>query len=420
MRVKFYVDRKDAPVSALMVDIAFNGKRSRYSSGISIEPRHWNHSAQEVRSGCPGHVALNKQIAAITTEVRSAFHGINFGAGGKIITSAEYKRFNDRIKRFLSGESTGGRVSFAVAFQKFIADYRVGYGNGQITNKRPSEPTLQRYRLVSSSIEEFAKKQRIKLEFENIDEHFYRQFVAWLSGEKNIIDASVGNYIKVLKTFMKWTRDRGWHDNSMYERFHKPDSVADTIALSARELRLIRDVDLSDSPKLARVRDHFLIQSYTGLRYGDLQRLGPSHFDDNGGFIIISTMKTDSVPVIPIIPPLVDVLSRYPSRVFEFNSAVKANLYLKEVGKRAGLTSPVIQRVQRNGIMVTENVPKYTQLTTHVARRSFVTIGLEFGLSEVIIRQVTGHKANDVMSKHYAKPEPVVVHDLVCKAWTRL
>lgn len=418
MRVNFYVDRKDAPVSALMVDIAFNGKRARYSSGISLEPKYWNHSAQEVRLGCPGHAALNKQIAAITTEIRNAFHGINFGDGGKIITPSEYKRFQERVKLFLSGHGTGGRVPFATAFERFIAEYRIGYGNGQITNKRPTEPTLQRYRLVSSTIQEFAKKHRLKLDYENIDEHFYRLFVAWLSGEKNIIDATIGSYIKVLKTFMKWTKAHGWHDNSQYERFHKPDSVADTIALSARELRLIRDVDLSDSPKLARVRDHFLIQTYTGLRYGDLQRLDPSHFDDNGGFIVISTVKTDSVPVIPIIPPLVDVLSRYPSRVFEFNSAVKANLYLKEVGERAGLTSPVISRSQRNGVTETENVPKYTQLTTHVARRSFVTISLEFGLSEVIIRQVTGHKATDVMSKHYAKPEPEVVRQLLCQAWS--
>ena len=420
MRVKFYIDRKEAAVSALMVDVAIDGKRLRHSSGISLEPKYWNHGAQEVRATCPLHLAHNKRLAAIRNEVQTAYHAINFGVGVRVIDATQLERFNTRIKQYLRGEPSATNVDVVSAFGHFIDGYTVTHGNGQITNKRPAESTLQRYRLVASAIVDYAKLKRLRLTFEAINDDFYRGFITWLASERNIVDSSIGNYIKVIKTFMRWTKDRGWHNNEAFVRFYKPESVAETIALSAKELRILRDLDLSDSPKLARVRDHFLLQTFTALRYGDLQTLGPKNFDDEHGFVVISTAKTDARPVIPITPPLADVLARYPSRIFEFNSAVKANKYLKELGLRAGLTSPVLVPLQRNGKTVTDTLPRYTQLTTHVARRSFVTISLELGLSEVIIRQVTGHKAVDVMSKHYAKPDPDVVHRLVCEAWARL
>lgn len=420
MRIKFYVDRKDAPISALMINVAVAGKRFRYSSGISIAPKDWNHDSQEARGSDPSRLANMKRIAAIKAEIHSAYHALSFGADGKVVSNDELIQFNSRIKTFLEGGRSEKPVDVFPAFKKFIDQHTLSRGNGQITNERPSDYTLQRYNLVSKIMAEYAREHKVQLTFEGIDDDFYRSFVSWLSAERNLIDSSIGNYIKVLKTFMRWAKERGLHTNTAYERFYKPDSIADTIALSARELRILRDTVLTDSPKLARVRDHFLMQTYTALRYGDLITLGPKNFDLANGFVVLPSKKTEARPVIPIIPPLQDILKKYPSLVFEFNSGVKANLYLKELGKRAGIDSPVVIGHQRNGVRHDKTVPKYTQLTTHVARRSFVTVCLEFGLPETIIRQVTGHKSSDVMSNHYSKLTPEMVRDAVCNAWGRL
>lgn len=420
MRIKFYVDRKDAPISALMINVAVAGKRFRYSSGVSIAPKNWNHESQEVRTAEPTRLAIMKRLAAIRTELHSAYHALEFGADGRIVSDEELQRFNSRIKLFLEGTANEGPQEIFPAFEKFISQYTLSRGNGQITNERPVAYTLQRYRHVLQTLKDFAGVRKMQLTFDAVDDDFYRSFVAWLSAERNIIDSTIGNYIKVLKTFLRWTKEHGLHNNTAYERFFKPDPIADTVALSARELRMLRDADLTDSPKLARVRDHFLIQTFTALRYGDLITLSPANIDLVNGFIVLPAKKTEIRPVIPIIPALVDVLQRYPSLVFEFNSGVKANKYLKELGERVGINSPVVIGHQRNGVRYDETVPKYTQLTTHVARRSFVTISLEFGLSETIIRQVTGHKSKDVMTNHYSKLTPEMVRDAVCSTWEKL
>lgn len=418
MRLTFYIDRPDATISTVMVNVAFSGKRFRFSTGVSIAPSNWNHERQEIRSLDPDRGAHMKRLHAIEAEIRSAYHAIPFGKDGKIVGQESINQFQQQVKNFLSADENSPRGDTIYEYiEEFVESYRKASRTGMVTNQRPGDSTLGRYRLVARRLKHFSDVNHVELTFSGIDEHFYREFVAWLSTDQNLFDGAVGNHIKVLKTFMRWSQEQGYHDNNSYTRFYKPDPVADTIALSANELRSIRDADLTDSPKLARVRDHFLLQAYTGLRYGDLVKIGPQNFDQIHGFIHVPITKTEIRPIIPITSPLELLLERYPSLLFEFNSIVKANLYLKELGKRVGLDSPVVESQSKNGKRFETTVPKHMLLTTHVARRSFVTISLEFGLQDSFIRLVTGHRTNDVMQAHYAKPSAEVVREAVRNAW---
>ena len=421
MRIKFYIDRPDEPVSTIMANVAFAGKRFRFSTGVSISPTHWNHDKQEIKPAERNRAAYMKRLDAIDAEIRSAYHAIQFGKDGKAVSSTALKEYQARIKEFLDDKPKGPKNDNVLGqFDRFIHEYRIAAGNAMVTNQRPAEATLNRYRLVSRRLGDFAKARKIELAFDGINTDFYRQFVGWLSTEQNLYDSSVGNHIKILKTFMRWCMDEGLHKNVEFQKFYKPESLGETIALSAKELRMIRDVDLTNNPRLARIRDHFLIQTYTSLRYSDLVKLEPKHFDLVNGFLHVPITKTDVRPIIPITPPLSAVLERYPSLQFEFVSNVKANKYLKELGKLAGLVSPIIVGHSKGGKRIDQLVPRYQELSTHVARRTFVTVSLEFGVQDSIIRFVTGHKTSDVMAKHYAKPSADVVHDVVCEAWRKL
>ncbi len=421
MRITFYVDRPDAHVSAIMANVAFANRRFRFSTGVSVAPANWNHEKQEIRIGELNRLAYMKRLSVIDAEIRAAYHALPFGNNGKALSPEAIAQFQSRVKAFLADKPHGPKPNDVLGqLDRFIEEYRISNGNAMVTNIRPSSVSLGRYRLVARRLREFLQPRKLELTFDSINADFYRQFVQWMSVDQNLNDSSVGNHIKVLKTFMRWALNEGLHNNRSYEQFYKPVSVGETIALSARELRLIRDVDLSDSLRLSRVRDHFLIQAFTGLRYSDLQKLEQRHFDLTNRFIHVPITKTDARPIIPITPPLTAVLSRYPSLVFEFASNVKANKYLKEVGERAGLLSPVVVGYSHAGRRIEKTVPRFEELTTHVARRTFVTVSLEFGLQDSIIRHVTGHKTSDVMAKHYAKPSPDVVRDAVSEAWSRL
>ena len=67
----------------------------------------------------------------------------------------------------------------------------------------------------------------------------------------------------------------------VYETFYRERRTGDTIALTIDELRRIRDLDLARRTLVSLVHaTSSCYSAYTGMRYGDLCRLEPRHFDD--------------------------------------------------------------------------------------------------------------------------------------------
>ncbi len=66
----------------------------------------------------------------------------------------------------------------------------------------------------------------------------------------------------------------------------------------------------------------------------------------------------------------------------------------------AGMTGDWITEKQSDREKTREVRPKYELLTSHVARRTFVTMCLRKGMSPEDIRAVTGHTTADMMMKY--------------------
>lgn len=418
MRLSFYLDKPQALRSALMINVAVFGQRLRFSSGISIEPKHWNVDRQAPRPTDP-HVNVNtRRLKSIETFIVDLYHQQPTTTSKR---SFDVEKFRSAIQTFLTPElKASGTGGFANDFNRFIKTYTLRSSSGLVTMKRPSIRSLQMYQLTLASLIDWEKSKRRRLDYDRIDLDFYVDYTQWLSSTRNLTDASVSNYIKVIKTFMKWAKQQGYHATSAYESFYRDKRNGDSVALTVDEIRTIRDLDLSDNPRLARVRDHFLLQVYTGMRYGDLIRLEPRHFDEGAGIIRFVTQKTDTKCIIPITRPLANLLDRYPSRLFEFASDVKQNQYLKELGKRAGFDQPVTVSSYRSGQRVEEIKAKHELLTTHVARRSFASTSIRFGVPESVIGMVTGHSAKGMLQQHYIRLDEEAIRDIVTKAWDQL
>jgi|GEM_PF-3013601 len=73
MRLTFYIDRPDAPVSAIMINVAVGGKRFRFSTGISVVPTNWNHERQEIRAADPDRSAHGVVLKKWTLRERCNF-----------------------------------------------------------------------------------------------------------------------------------------------------------------------------------------------------------------------------------------------------------------------------------------------------------------------------------------------------------
>ncbi|MCO6464994.1 MAG: tyrosine-type recombinase/integrase [Bradyrhizobiaceae bacterium] len=420
MKISFYLDKPASKTSVVLLNVAFRGKRFRFGTGISLNPKDWNKDRQEPRASDPYRNAHTKQMAAIVNEVRRAYNELGFDSSDGLLTSELISTFKDRIRSFVSPDTVvSGSSGLISDFQVFIDTYTLRSSGGMVTSKRPGKSSINSYRQTRDSLLEWSRTRRRPIEYENITLDFYADYCQWLAESRGLVDASISNYIKVIKTFMKWATEKGYHDTTAYQRFYRDKRNVEAVALTVSELRTLRDLDLADSPRLARVRDHFLLQAFTGLRYGDLQRLQPQHFDGDGKVIRITTTKTDTDCIIPVTRPLALLLEKYPSRLFEFSSSVKQNQYLKELGQRAGFDKAEHVNVYRLGKRVESAKPRYDLLTTHVARRTFVTTSVRFGVPESVISAVTGHSPRGMLQQHYIRLDEEAICEIITTAWEK-
>lgn len=134
---------------------------------------------------------------------------------------------------------------------------------------------------------------------------------------------------------------------------------------------------------LERVRDLFIFQTYTCLRYSDLRK-----FDSNNIITINGTKvykciqkKTKKGATIPLLKPALDILDKY-NGTLPIISNVKYNLYLKNVAQAVGLD---------------------IGLSTHWARHTGATILLNEGVDMKIVTKVCGHSSMRITEQIYAK-----------------
>lgn len=83
-------------------------------------------------------------------------------------------------------------------------------------------------------------------------------------------------------------------------------------------------------------------------------------------------------------------------------SGQKFNVYIKECCKIAGINTPTTISRFSGQKRIDKTVPKYELITSHTARKTFVTNSLILGMKEMVVRNITGHKKESSF-KRYVK-----------------
>ena len=98
-----------------------------------------------------------------------------------------------------------------------------------------------------------------------------------------------------------------------------------------------------------------------------------------------------------------EILEKYDYHLPKISNQ-KFNEYIKEVFENAefDMNTKLIRRYGKS--IVEENIPFYKRVSSHTARRSFITIMLNFGVPAKIIMSITGHTSLPVFSNYY-KPD---------------
>lgn len=166
------------------------------------------------------------------------------------------------------------------------------------------------------------------------------------------------------------------------------------------ELNLLMNCKYT-TERLEKVRDVFCFSCHTGLRLSDILSLKKEHIQN--GYLTKYIVKTRQKISIPLNKSALQILEKYQDLIsgpLPIISGPKYNEYIKECCKIAGIDTPTTIARHVGNICTTSVHPKYKLITSHVARKTFTTLSLVKGMSETIVKQITGHKRDEHFRKY--------------------
>jgi integrase len=384
--VRFNLKQEKDKAENLQIFLIFNfdGKRLRYYTGKRVNLNQWDRTNQRVKTNAEVSLSLNGFLKSLANLVSKEYNdartlGIN--------PSVEYLR--EKLLSF----NFKGNGGFLDTFQEFI----------DRSKNEKAYRTIQKYSSTKTHLEEFAKHSDYKLDFESINSKFEEKFKDYLITEKKLNNNTIAKTIKVLKVFMNYALDASKTKNIAFLKFKASEYDGEIIFLTWDELIHLYSKEITD-PKYKKVRDMFCFGCFTGLRFSDIINLKCENI--RNGSIYVNTIKNKKSTIIPLTKYSETIVKAYmgiepDGYLFPRISNQKTNEYLKQVGIIAELNERVTI-VSFSGTERTEkSKSKHELLTTHVARKTFITNALDRGMPSEVIMDITGHGSHKVFKRYY-------------------
>ena len=359
--------RKDGRAS-IIIRATFNGRVDLYS-GYNIKPNLWNSSRQRVKQG-------------------AKVDGIPYN-----IINSSLDNMEDFCIEYVNATLARNEVPSVEELKRKMAK---GWGQDMITVFNRLKLKLQAY--------------NPKMTFDSLSTSTMDGFKVELA--KTMYNDAIEKHLSYFKQFVDWARDKNYRINPEYYSYKPklPKAKKDVRYLTLEELNTIYTLDLSHNEALDKVRDIFVFQCYTALRYSDVAQLKRENIKvskDGNYEIDILTEKDDDRISFRLPQRAVAIYKKYQDYAYEEDRAFpvisnqKYNERLKELGEVADLKGEWIDYEYRLNEKIVIRIPK-KDLTSHTARRTFVVSALNEGVSAELISAITSHSVVASM-KPYVK-----------------
>ena len=387
--------RKDGYAS-IVIRASYSGRTDLYT-GYSVQPKQWNTSKERVKQGIKVDGVFYNVINDKLDEMeRFCIDYVNGTlARGEVVTVEELKKqFNYKYKLGKEDKSD----EFYYLFDKFIAERKGSQGWGQDMED------------VFVRLNEKWQAYKPQMTFDPLSVEVMEGFKVSLS--RTMYNEAIDKNLSYFRQFVTWARNKNYriHPDFFSYKPKLPKAKKAVRYLTLDELDAVYNLDLSNNEALDRVRDIFIFQCYTALRYSDVSQLKRDNIkvDPKGNYIIdLVTEKDDDRVTYRLPNRAVAIYKKYQDYVYEGNVAFptisnqKYNEHLKELGKAANLQGEWIDYEYRLNEKIVVKIPK-SDLTTHTARRTFVVTAVNEGVDLELIALITSHSALATM-KPYIK-----------------
>ena len=396
--------------------VNFASKRIEFTTGYRIDSAKWDADKQRVKNGCSNKLKqsaseINASLLEYYTEIQSIFK--RFEVEDVMPTPEQIKEAFNALHKPVSEEPKPKKEALPCDFFQVFDDFVEDCGR----QNNWTDSTFEKFAAVKNHLTNF----REGLTFEFLDERGLNDYVGYLRDVKEMRNTTIGKQLSFLKWFLRWAFKKGVHQNNAYDSY-KPklkSTQKKIIFLTWDELNRLREFKIpSNKQALERVRDVFLFQCFTGLRYSDVFNLRRS--DIKGDHIEVTTVKTSDSLIIELNNHSKAILDKYKDVAFEDDKVLpvitnqKMNDYLKELAEMAGIDEPIRQTYYKGNERIDEVTPKYALLGTHAGRRTFICNALALGIPPQVVMKWTGHSDYKAM-----KPYIDIADDIKANAMSK-
>ena len=396
--------------------VNFASKRIEFTTGYRIDSAKWDADKQRVKNGCSNKLKqsaseINASLLEYYTEIQSIFK--RFEVEDVMPTPEQIKEAFNALHKPVSEEPKPKKEALPCDFFQVFDDFVEDCGR----QNNWTDSTFEKFAAVKNHLTNF----REGLTFEFFDERGLNDYVGYLRDVKEMRNTTIGKQLSFLKWFLRWAFKKGVHQNNAYDSY-KPklkSTQKKIIFLTWDELNRLREFKIpSNKQALERVRDVFLFQCFTGLRYSDVFNLRRS--DIKGDHIEVTTVKTSDSLIIELNNHSKAILDKYKDVPFENDKVLpvitnqKMNDYLKELAELAGIDEPIRQTYYKGNERIDDVTPKYALLGTHAGRRTFICNALALGIPPQVVMKWTGHSDYKAM-----KPYIDIADDIKANAMSK-
>jgi integrase len=381
--------------------VIYSGNRIDFSTGYRIDASKWDENKQRVKNGCTNKLKqsaseINADLLKYYSDIQDIFKEFEVI---DVAPTPEQLRitFNKKYKKKEPTEIVPeiSTASFMNIFDEFVKESGI--------QNNWTDSTYEKFAAVKTHLQRFDSN----LTFEALDESKLTDYVNYLRDVKELRNSTIGKQMGFLKWFLRWSKKKGYNNNNTFETF-KPklkSTQKKVIFLTWEELTKLREYPIPESKKyLDRVRDIFLFQCFTGLRYSDVFNLKRSDVKEN--HIEVTTIKTADSLIIELNNHSKAILDKYKDIPFENDKVLpvitnqKMNDYLKELAELAEINEPVRETYYKGNERIDTVTPKHALLGTHAGRRTFICNALSLGIPPQVVMKWTGHSDYKAMKPY--------------------
>lgn len=368
-------------VTPIYLVCTINRKQEKFSTGQKIRPKYWDKDKQVaiVSNVLPKAIqSQNKKVNEALAIIKNKFEEWDYYM---LEHPEEQDRATEKLRAFLKDERARLEVSPIEWFEAFVKE-----------DKTTSDGTKRKYLTDLTTIKQFIEEKKIRAnEFTDINFSFLTRYEAYLT-EKGRKITTIINKKRSLLAWIHEAERQGLINTivtgvSRYKLPKNKESSND-IYLTDEELDKMLNLRLTGNEEA--IRDIFILQCQLGQRYGDMMNLSKAVITDEE--ITLIQEKTSEKVIIPLNKIAKDILNKY-NNVLPSVGSEYANQLLKEIGKKAGIDNEILVTEQKGSKLEAKKIPKYEQITTHTARRTFITNAVKKGIPAHIVMRVTGHKS---------------------------